>query len=158
MSIDIVNNIHIIKDNTFKPQNDDPSIIENSINNIYYTKLWLPLEMCHYCKRIMLPGRLAKLFNEQHRNTLIKIQMVKLDLPLHYDTYDNKPICEECFASDKLKFTCCYCGTAINGEDIKFSFGYAKTAEHLCINCYRTMPAAEWDELIVNLEKEHLYD
>jgi hypothetical protein len=65
-------------------------------------------------------------------------------------------ICIACRDAGKKEFACAGCKEVKTSDKIKESYGFP--AEHLCVDCYQTMPAAAWDEIEKRLEDEHRYD
>lgn len=74
----------------------------------------------------------------------------------HRDYGIDKYICVECEQADKATFTCALCHQQKKSSEIEQSFG--DPAEHLCKDCYSSVPAKEWDKRVSELEEEHQYD
>jgi len=69
---------------------------------------------------------------------------------------DDAFVCKECVKAGKITFECVACKQRKPTSKVKDDFGYPP--EHLCIDCYETMPAKQWDELVEKLEEVHRYD
>jgi hypothetical protein len=67
-----------------------------------------------------------------------------------------KEICVECRDAGKLRLKCIHCQQMITSDQVKESFG--EPPDYLCNNCYETMPAKKWNELVEELESLHKYD
>lgn len=69
---------------------------------------------------------------------------------------DDEFICNECHEKDLASFLCTGCGERKKTSKEKESFG--DPPEYLCEDCYNTMPAKKWDELVEKLHNIHRYD
>ena len=69
---------------------------------------------------------------------------------------DYEKFCMECKDSGKITFKCALCGEDHPISDIKEDIG--DPAEYLCINCFKTASAEEWEKKIEKLKESHRYD
>lgn len=69
---------------------------------------------------------------------------------------NDEPICEICKKEGKSSFKCAICDEIKPSSKIKHSFG--DPAEYLCVDCYNSVSAAEWDKKVDALEGAHRYD
>lgn len=65
-------------------------------------------------------------------------------------------ICTDCARNGRADFLCAICLSRHPTNKTKESFGNPQ--EHLCLDCYSSVPAREWDEKCEELEKAHRYD
>jgi hypothetical protein len=69
---------------------------------------------------------------------------------------NNFPVCVGCKDAGKQTFECAHCKQARPLNESHESFG--SPAEHLCVHCYSTVPAKQWEGLVAELEEQHRYD
>lgn len=69
---------------------------------------------------------------------------------------DDEYICCTCDTKGLADFLCCLCGNRKTTDNKEESFG--DPPEHLCTECYNTVPAREWDEKVRKLREQHRYD
>jgi hypothetical protein len=67
-----------------------------------------------------------------------------------------KPVCVGCKDTAAQTFECAHCKQARALNESHESFG--SPAEHLCVHCYSTVPAKQWEGLVAELEEQHRYD
>lgn len=124
-----------------------------------YFRFLVDTKPCASCKRPTIPIPVsytaARPFPAYHRVDL-KRQAERAGV-LAVGTYVNEnPVCVECVKAGVLLFGCAICGEKKNMSHIEESFGYP--AEHLCKQCYQTVPAAKWDAKRKELEEAHRWD
>lgn len=68
---------------------------------------------------------------------------------------NNFPVCVDCKTSDAY-FECSHCKKThlLSASHSQ----YGMPAEHLCVPCYETVPAKQWEGLVAELEEQHKYD
>lgn len=71
-------------------------------------------------------------------------------------TSNDEYICIDCANSGRGGFTCYLCKKYKQSDVIEASFG--DPPDHLCKDCYATVPAKNWDEVTRELYKEHQFD
>jgi hypothetical protein len=65
-------------------------------------------------------------------------------------------ICTDCATIGKAWFTCYHCQEKKSSDKMYDSFG--DPPDYLCTDCYETVPAKEWNEIIHRLNQSHQYD
>lgn len=84
-------------------------------------------------------------------------QAKKAGLELSSDIkVDREYICNKCENEGKADFLCSLCGQRHSVSKVKEQIG--DPPEFLCLQCYTTVPAKEWDDKITSLNNEHRYD
>lgn len=69
---------------------------------------------------------------------------------------NDKHICTVCAESGKGGFNCYLCKQYKESAKLEQSFG--DPPDYLCTDCYATVPAKEWDEIVDRLYDLHQYD
>ncbi len=128
-----------------------PQIISSGEDGAYAIML-VHLKKCPICSKWMFNG-----FPAYHKLD-IRTQL-KLAGWVHSSKTTigfNKTICVECEKADKATFQCVLCKEQRKSSEIEESIG--DPAEHLCANCYASVPAKTWYEKVDELEDKHKYD
>ncbi len=68
----------------------------------------------------------------------------------------NEPVCVGCKNAGTETFECSHCGKT--RPFVASHSSYGSPAEHLCVPCYETVPAKQWEGLVAELEEQHRYD
>jgi hypothetical protein len=66
-------------------------------------------------------------------------------------------ICDVCEKDGKALVVCAICKHACPSSEIQESFG-VHNQDHLCVGCYATIPAKQWQDAVDKLEREHEFD
>jgi hypothetical protein len=116
----------------------------------------LNIQECPICKKPMMNRDKSKLFPD-YRNLDQASQMKERGVVFVSKTYINgKYICVECEEANKATFHCELCGKEKPSSKICQSFGYPP--DYLCIDCFETVPASEWEKAVESLADEHRWD
>jgi hypothetical protein len=117
----------------------------------------LKVSTCYNCKRPMMPIDDKRLFHT-YRGCRQDDQMKHANIAIesNYDI-DNIHLCTECVQLDVATFTCCHCNESKVASKLHETVG-SFDPDYICTDCYATVPAKEFDELIETLQREHRYD
>lgn len=121
------------------------------------------VRVCAFCKSkvVFSPG-------EKHRTFPINIlsdfrtqaERAGLKLASNYNTSDfdrcREFVCVDCYKAGRVHFTCALCEKSKSINKIESGFG--DPPEHMCSDCFATVPAKQWYEKEVELIEEHKYD
>ncbi len=124
-----------------------------------YVRVWIKVERCKYCdlRMVHYPKPRDETFPKQS-GINFKGQAEILGLVKASGTaVDHKPICQGCVDAGKVDFLCSLCNKRKPSSKIQESFG-CQPQEHLCADCYRTVPAKLWEAKIDALQEKHKYD
>jgi hypothetical protein len=66
------------------------------------------------------------------------------------------PVCVGCKNAGSETFECSHCKKTRPLSALHKSYG--SPAKHLCVPCYETVPAKQWEGLVAELEEQHRYD
>ena len=139
-------------------ENYIPTVISDELGRTHYGKVLVELEKCPICHRYMIDSRNAKygLFPKYCKITIEKqieragwVQRSCVEV-------DGHDICRECAEAGKADFLCALCEQRKLTDKIEESFG--DLAEHLCADCYESVPAKIWDKKVEKLRERHRYD
>lgn len=70
-------------------------------------------------------------------------------------TINDERICETCAQQDKATFLCFLCNQTRKSSQQQRSFG---GGDYLCIPCYETSTAKQWETAVNTLNERHRYD
>ena len=115
--------------------------------------------ICKMCKHPLMPTNLGSMYGKTMPwlKPAIAQQLDRAGILLHnaVGTSDGGPICCICSQGEPIH-ECYLCKKKWYSGQLKESFGYPQ--DHLCLECYSTVPALKWDETVQELEEAHLYD
>lgn len=134
-----------------------PEVIEAKHRGIYALML-VQLCRCPICDTLMLyiPESLALPFPAFFKITA-KAQAERAGWAMmSLEKQDGKCVCENCLKAGKITFECSLCSEKKPTSKIQESIGYP--AEHLCTDCYTTVPAEKWLKKLRALEQAHRWD
>ena len=130
-----------------------PDILEGK-----YARFLLTVETCPECGRFMVikpsnPRCTFPFFIKLNFDA----QAAAAGLGIRSDLQSgNDYICQDCANAGKAWFYCELCKEKKSTGKVQQSFG--DPTEFLCIDCYGTVPAKEWEEAVDRLYKSHRYD
>jgi len=111
---------------------------------------------CEFCATPTVPklqrGPFPVSFN---RNFEAQCQRAGIRLMSHWSDL-NQRVCVGCKDAGKQTFDCAHCKQARPLNESHSDYG--SPAEHLCVHCYSTVPAKQWEGLVAELEEQHRYD
>lgn len=118
----------------------------------------VPLRSCTICDRWMV-GRDTTISIIGFENELGR-QLQRAGFVFDSGAYDKQGhrICAECKTAGKSTFVCDICKQERTSDQIKRSFGYDPPDEYLCVPCFETVTASEWQTKVESLEERHRYD
>src|SRR5579859_7870202 len=135
-----------------------PQVVKDT-NAIYVTML-LEVDECPICKKIMMRKENKHFHGGNMPNSFAidqDTQMKQVGIVFESKTkVDDQYICAECAEAGKADFLCSLCGSRYPTDQVQESFG--DPPEHLCKNCYATVPAQQWDKKTSQLYSAHQYD
>lgn len=136
-----------------------PWILEKD-HDLVYVVVAIEGKICPICKKSMVRKGVPYM-NGGHfpswNDFTLQEQCKKADIQFVSDAlYNNHHICQQCADAGKASFICAMCNQERQSFEIQQSFG--DPADHLCIPCYRSTPAADWDLKVEELEDLHEYD
>ena len=131
----------------YKPQ----VVFPMDTRGIGYGVMLVQLCQCPCCKQMMFDG-FPKWFYIELDAQLKRAKWVKKSDII----VDDKHICVTCEKAGKADFLCALCEQRKPTDKLNDSFG--DPAEHLCTDCYETVPAIVWDKKVNELQEEHRYD
>lgn len=124
--------------------------------NWIYVEMLLEAKKCNSCQKIMIDdinnAFFPKYFKLNRAEQMIQADMVYTSSVL----MNGKLICVECEKKGKANFLCYLCNKTKTSEKVHESFGYP--TDYLCSDCYETVPAKKWNEVIDELNEDHKYD
>jgi hypothetical protein len=123
-----------------------------------YVEMLLKADECPICGKVMI-----KKVNSWFDNLFScyfglnqDAQMKEADMVYKSNIeIDGEPICVECAKAGKATFLCALCGERWPSDTEQESFGLGAFPDHLCENCYKTVPAKVWDEKCKELRNRH---
>lgn len=129
-----------------------PEIIEGN-----YATFLVQLRRCPTCMQPMVkapkeldtfPTSITLRFSRQAERAGIKLQSSI--------TADNRPICTDCASAGQGGFTCYSCEEFKSSDKEETAIG--SPPHYLCTDCYASVPAKEWNEIVEELYGKHQYD
>lgn len=121
-----------------------------------YAMMLVELEVCSTCGRLMLPRMSSDPF-PRGKGVRKEDQLHNAGWVEQGKTWVNERYsCTECERNDRVLFLCALCGVHRKSSEIKESFGFPP--EYLCMTCYNTVVAKEWDEKKNELHESHRWD
>lgn len=114
-----------------------------------YILIPIKTENCSVCNaKIIEPNY----YNQFQRNYIEK-EGIKFKANINIQ---NKKVCEDCYKQDKVDFKCYLCECKKPISKIKEQFG--DPADLLCLDCFSSVTAKKWDDIITELEEMHKWD
>jgi hypothetical protein len=104
---------------------------------------------CHVCSRLVMPVKDPYIERQAEAVGLVKYGG-------RHPENSALPVCADCLAQDKVKFTCWLCKQDRPSSHIQESIG--DPPDLLCRDCFETVSAKVWDEATDKLTEEHRYD
>lgn len=138
-----------------KPLEYTPTIIHENNGDVYLTVM-IQGARCQGCSLVMIQDWKSDAIPVYWKASLSE-QAKRASVVFRSYTHDasGKELCKAC-APTKGGFVCAMCNQRQRGDLSKVSFG--DPAEHMCLVCYETRSAKEWDELAHRLLVKHQYD
>lgn len=149
----------------FNQQNNDmetykPKIVKEKNGSFVYVEMLVEGKYCRTCGKVMIREGAAVMSGGSFPNygkLSIKEQAKNAGLEFMSGVkVDNQEICITCKESGKADFLCRLCNARKSSDKVKETFG--DPPEYLCEDCYETVPAKQWDEIVETLRDEHEYD
>lgn len=143
-----------------EPREFVPQIVSEGEHQAIYGLMLVSVKRCPLCKEIMIeppckdyyqgpfPRWIECSFESQIKRAgwVIKSGVEAAE----------EAICATCAASGKAYFLCDLCGEKRSTDEVQVSIGDPPV--YLCKQCYKTIPAQEWDDKEEHLREEHRYD
>lgn len=136
-----------------------PKLVTVDGNN--YFQAYLRTEICQCCQCCqcnIVSLSLSGYFPYSGSNRLDFLRQIEASgLKFQGGYFNAKPVCQECLSTGRVLFQCFQCKEMRLSVDMKETFGI-HPSDFLCVYCYNSMTAAEWDKVYDFLEESHQYD
>jgi hypothetical protein len=142
----------VLNDND-KTEDFKPYIIEHN-----YALMLVCISECPICKKPMVYiGKDHWRLFPSYWKLQAKTQIQRAGWTIESnEKQEGEYVCIECLKAGKITFVCSLCEIRKPTSKIQESIGYPP--EHLCIDCYETKTAKEWEEILTKLKAKHTYD
>jgi len=116
----------------------------------------LQVNECPVCKNQMMQKDTQSLFPSDRLNQTKQMQEKEIVYQSSRFCVDGEPICIKCAEEGKASFICFLCHERQPSNKMKNKYG--DPPDYLCIDCFSSVSAKEWNNAETHLHNIHRYD